>query len=138
MSKEEFMEYTKYLNKTLNIEIPKDKEVLAAWYEPFKNTHLIIAKNMAQLYLQRESGIFKLAKLLEYKSAAMKGKNHYEQPGHKCDICDGTGFVEFEVQPENYPMPIFMCRRCICPVGNSLPKYVRQTSEAELNLLKEG
>lgn len=133
MDKKEFMEYTKYLNKTLNVEIPTDKEVLSAWYEPFRNIHLLIAKRMAQLYLQNETGYFKLAKLLEYKSVAMQGRTYNEDnTSKKCHFCGGTGFIQIEREIDMYKQPIEFCARCICVIGNSLPGYIRQVTPNEL------
>lgn len=133
MDKNEFMRYTEYLEKTLKIDIPTDKEVLAAWYEPFKNTHMIIAKKMAHLYLQKETGNFKLAKLLDYKSAAMEGRTYNDTQINKgCPLCGSTGYVQILKEEPKYKEPVEFCSRCICSVGNSLPKYIRQATREEL------
>lgn len=132
MTKNEFMEYLKYLEKTIGIQAPTDKEVLAAWYEPFQNIHIEIAKKMAKLYLQKEQGYFKLSKLLEYKSAAMAGVTYPEEQKKSCPACFGTGYVQIETTTPNYPTPYISCRRCLCNMGNKLPNYIKQVTEEEL------
>jgi hypothetical protein len=132
MTKKEFMEYLGFLGKTLSIDVPKDKEVIAIWYKSFENTHLAIAKNMAELYLQNESGYFKLAKLLEYKSRAMASKMFLEEAGTRCDLCDDTGFLVFREKRPDYPIEIDICRRCVCHKGDKLPNNIRQMTGPEL------
>lgn len=134
VTKVEFMEYLQYINKALKADIPTEPEIIAAWYKPFENVHMIIAKRMANLYLQNESGYFKLAKLLEYKSRALASNTYKVQNNVQCDLCDDTGFLTFEEQRPGYPMLTQICRRCICQKGDRLPNYIRQMTGAELEL----
>lgn len=125
----EFMDYLEYLKKLFNIKTP-EKEVLPAWYKPFENTHLIIAKKMADMYLQEEQGKFKLAKLLEYKTRAMAGKTYFGDKGKECEYCGNTGYIQVEMPyRDTYTIT---CKRCVCPVGASIPGYVKRVTADEL------
>ena len=137
MTKNEFTEYIKYLHKTLRVDPPTDKEELEAWYEPFKATHMIIAKKMAQLYLANESGYFKLAKLLEYKSRAMAGSTYNEPQHQECPYCGNTGWIGRYEQVEKYPIPTMIFKRCCCHTGSREPKSVPQYQEFELKNMKQ-
>lgn len=137
MTKNEFMEYVEYLGKTFNFTPPEDKEILATWYKPFQNTHKIIAKKMADLYFYDEKKNFNFARLLEYKSVAMKG-NTYQEKKENCIICDGIGLVQFEVNEIGRQGSYLLCRRCTCTVGESLSKSIRQITPADLkNVYKD-
>lgn len=129
MTKNEFMTYMDYLNKLFKFDMP-DKEVLPAWYKPFERTNLYIAQKMADMYFQEEQGRFKLSKLIEYKSKAMAGRIYKTEKEERCPICDNTGYVQVEV-PYRHTYTI-QCKRCICEIGESIPKYVRQVTEEEL------
>ncbi len=121
-----------YLKKLFDIKIP-EKDALPAWYKPFENTHMIIAKKMADMYLQDEQGKFKLAKLLEYKTRAMAGKTYFEDKGRECKFCGNTGYIQVEVPYRN--SYTITCKRCICPIGSSIPEYVRRVTADELKNL---
>jgi hypothetical protein len=131
MTKGEFMEYVTYLGKTFEIAPPTDKEVLQTWYKPFENIHLTIAKKMASLYLYHEPGKFKFAKLLEYKSEAMAGVTYSEEK-NECKICNGTGFVQVEIDDGIYTHPYTVFRRCLCKNGQKLNSKIRQIVQYEL------
>lgn len=132
MTKNEFMDYLKYLQKALKIDVPTDKDVVAAWYESFKNIHIIVAKKMANLYLQKESGFFKLPKLLEYKSLAMAGATYEEPPKELCKICGNTGFVWIRPRHEGkYGNDVF--KRCVCLDGGKIPGFVNQITQEDLD-----
>lgn len=118
-----------YLKKLFDIKIP-EKETLPAWYKPFENTHIIIAKKMADMYLQDEQGKFKLAKLLEYKSRAMAGKTYFENKEKECEYCGNTGYIQVEIPCRN--AYTIVCKRCVCPVGTRIPEYVRRVTSEEL------
>ena len=128
MTKNEFMTYVSYLNKLFKFEMP-DKEVLPAWYKPFENTHLHIAKKMADMYFQDEQGRFKLSKLIEYKSRAMSGVT-FKEPINECTFCRNTGYIQVEIPYRNTYTTT--CKRCLCSSGESLPKYIRQITREEL------
>ena len=133
MTKNEFMEYTQYLGKILKISIPTDKDELAAWFEPFKNTHLEIGKKMAQLYLEKEQqGMFKLSKLLGYKSLAMAGKTYNEPVKSSCSVCGGIGLVEIKPKAQEGKYPYIKNKRCLCAAGGMLPGYINQVTREEL------
>lgn len=128
MTKNEFMSYMDYLNKLFKFEMP-DKDILPAWYKPFENTHLHIAKKMADMYFQEEQGKFKLSKLIEYKNRAMSGVT-YKESKKECLFCRNTGYVQVEIPyRDTYTTT---CRRCICEIGNSIPGYIRQITRDEL------
>ena len=128
MTKNEFITYLDYLNKLFKVEKP-DKTVMEAWYKPFEKVNLHIAKKMADMYFQQETGKFKLSKLIEYKSKAMAGCTYKVQEGI-CPLCKNTGYIQIEVPYKtSYTTK---CKRCICAIGNSLPKNIRQATEEEL------
>lgn len=133
INKSEFLEYLEYLKSLFEIKIPEDTEAINAWYKPFENTNLIIAKSMADMYLQNEQGRFKLAKLLEYKSRAMAGKTYFEDKERECEYCGNTGYIQVEIPyRDTYTIT---CKRCICPIGSSIPEYVRRVTADELRNL---
>ena len=79
MSKNEFMEYIRFLKELFpRANIPTSKEGLNVWYKAFENTHINVAKEMTQMYLQEEQNGFNYARLLAYKSRAMANKNSTE------------------------------------------------------------
>ena len=126
MNKNEFMEYLKYLRQlfpTSTIIPTNDKEVIATWYEGFKNTHLHIAKLMAQMYLQEEQKNFNYARLLSFKSKAMAGRTYKDNniAKVKCDICDSLGVVQIDTIKSNKVYQTFY--RCICNNGNQYSRY---------------
>ena len=129
MTKNEFIEYAGYLGKLFGFEAPTDKDVLGAWYKPFERVHIDIAREMAQLYLKQETGRFKLAKLLEYKDIALRGKVYKETTGN-CKLCKNIGFVILEKR-DNGRIYEF-CNRCICKVGQSLNKNIKTVEETDL------
>lgn len=129
MTKQEFVEYAGYLGKLFGFEAPTDKDVLAAWYKSFERVHINIAKEMAQLYLKQETGRFKLAKLLEYKDVALRGKVHQEST-ENCKLCKNSGFVMLEKR-DNGRIYEF-CNRCICKIGQSLNSNIKTVEEADL------
>lgn len=129
MTKQEFIEYADYLGKLFGFEAPTDKDVLAAWYKPFEKVHIDIAREMAQLYLKQETGRFKLAKLLEYKDVALRGKV-YKESTENCKLCKNSGFVILE-RRDNGRVYEF-CNRCICKVGQSLNPNIKTVTEADL------
>ena len=131
MTKNEFMTYIDYLNKLFKFEMP-DKDILPAWYKPFENTNMYIAKKMADMYFQEEQGKFKLSKLIEYKSKAMNGRIFFEKKD-RCPLCDNTGYIQVEV-PYRHTYTI-KCKRCICEIGESLPNYIRQVTQEELKAI---
>ena len=126
------MDYMEYLKKLFDIKVP-EKDALPAWYKPFENTHMIIAKKMADMYLQDEQGKFKLAKLLEYKTRAMAGKTYAEDQEKKCKLCGNTGYIQVEVPYRN--SYTIICKRCVCPIGSNIPEYVRRITADELKKL---
>lgn len=132
MTKNEFMGYLDFLEKLLEIKAPTDKEILQSWYLSFEKTHIDIAKKMARLYLEKETGFFKLAKLLGYKKVAMAGKE-YKTTNSKCKYCGGTGWVQTVTTLKTYPSPFVSCKRCICSAGNSLSNRINQATQEELN-----
>ena len=113
MTKNEFVEYATYLGKLFNFEAPTDKDILAAWYKNFERVHIDIAREMAQLYLKQETGKFKIAKLLEYKESAMRGKV-YKENFENCKLCKNTGFVILEKEDKGRIYEF--CNRCICVI----------------------
>ena len=129
MTKNEFIEYSVYLGKLFGFDAPTDADVLVAWYKPFEKVHIDIAREMAQLYLKHETGRFKLAKLLEYKEQAMRGKTYKENQGN-CKLCRNTGFVILE-RRDNGRIYEF-CNRCICKIGQCLNKNIKTVEEADL------
>lgn len=129
MTKNEFIEYVSYLGKLFSFEAPGDKDILAAWYKPFERVHIDIAREMAQLYLKQETGRFKLAKLLEYKDVALRGKVYVEST-ENCKLCKNTGFVILEKR-DNGRIYEF-CNRCICKIGQSLNSQIKTVEEADL------
>lgn len=129
MTKNEFIEYVSYLGKLFSFEPTADKEVLAAWYKPFERVHIDIAREMAQLYLKQETGRFKLAKLLEFKDVALRGKV-YKESTENCKLCKNTGFVMLEKR-DNGRIYEF-CNRCICKIGQSLNSNIKTVTEADL------
>ena len=126
MSKNEFMNYLEYLSKLFEFNAPTDKEILATWYNNFKNTNMLIAKDMAQRYFKEETGRFKLSKLLNYKSAAMAGKTEYAAK-EKCPICFNTGFVQVEKKIKG--RVYIMCMRCTCDNGQRLQSNIHEISK---------
>lgn len=130
MTKNEFMDYVKYLSELFDFKAPTNKEVLATWYSGFKNTHINIAKDMAQRYFKEETGRFKIAKLLEYKSAAMAGKTDYRVVD-KCPICFNTGLVQVEKKIEGRLYE--MCMRCTCANGQLLSENIRMVDKLLLD-----
>jgi hypothetical protein len=131
MTKNEFLDYVRHLDKLFNTNNADDKDILATWYKSFENTHLNTAKEMAQMYLQEEQGRFKLAKLLQYKSKALAGKTYFEgAKDQKCILCNDTGFIQVEIPYRtNYTT---ICRRCICKAGQALNKSIRQVTSDEI------
>ena len=130
MTKNEFIEYSVYLGKLFGFDAPTDKDVLAAWYNSFEKVHIDIAREMAQLYLKHETGRFKLAKLLEYKEQAMRGKSYSEKIEGYCKLCGNSGFVMLEKR-DNSKIYV-MANRCICKVGQALNKGIKTVEEKEL------
>ena len=129
MTKNEFIQYLVFLSKLFNTEMPTDKEIQATWYKSFEFTHENIAKEMAQRYFKEETGRFKFAKLLEYKSAAMAGKT-FKEPSGDCRMCKNTGYVVIE---QKHGSRVYeMCNRCTCRHGEALPKYIKQISQFDL------
>lgn len=133
MTKNEFMDYLGYLNRTLGVKTPEDKESIGAWYESFINVPLAIGKEIAKEYLKHESGYFSLAKLLSYKEPVMRKKTIPEANNKfsACPLCGGTGFVQF-ADDMNYSL----CRRCTCQAGSQLPNYIKQVTQNDINNLK--
>lgn len=129
MTKNEFIEYAAYLGKLFNFEAPTDKDILAAWYKNFERVHIDIAREMAQLYLKQETGKFKIAKLLEYKESAMRGKV-YKENFENCKLCKNTGFVILEKEDKGRIYEF--SNRCICVIGQSLNKNIKTLEEADL------
>ncbi len=130
MDKREFMDYLGYLSKLFGFDAPTDKEILATWYSNFKNTNIIIAKDMAQRYFKEETGRFKIAKLLEYKSAAMAGKTDYKIVD-KCPLCFNTGFVQVEKKIKG--RIYVMCMRCTCSNGQMLQEEINTVDKLLLD-----
>lgn len=132
MNKYEFKDYVSYLERLFNTKINQDKDVLATYYKSFENINIITAKEMAEKYLTNETGYFKWAKLLEYKSMCLKGKTWYEEADKsKCMLCNGTGYVFVE---EYRGTRVYeMGKRCTCKAGEELPKYIRQFDTEILN-----
>lgn len=130
MTKNEFIEYAGYLGKLFGFDAPTDKDVLGAWYKPFEKVHIDIAREMAQLYLKQETGRFKLAKLLEYKEQAMRGKTYSEKIEGYCKICRNVGYVMLEKR-DNGKIYV-MANRCICKLGQDLNKSIKTVEEKEL------
>lgn len=130
MEKKEFIDYMKYINKVFstNIDI-SDKELMATYYKPFEKIHINIAKEMAEKYMQAETGRFKLAKLLEYKSACLKGKTWSDDINtNDCKLCAGTGFVIVE---EAFNGRVYeRWKKCNCKQGDLLPGYIRKFDES--------
>lgn len=134
MVKADFMEYLKYLEKTIDAKIPTDKETIQAWYEPFHFLHLDIAKKMARIYLQKESGYFKLSKLLEYKSLALAGVTFPEPKAGGCPTCDGIGFVQIQLPLKTAgAYPYITCRRCYCSTGRKMPEYIKMVTQEQIS-----
>lgn len=137
MDKKEFMEYLNYINKTIDVKPPADKETLQAWYEPYKNIPLNLAKEMAKEYLKHETGFFKYAKLLSYKDRVYREKAYKEEQENKisqnpmCPLCGDTGFVQ--IDDEGY----IMCRKCVCRASSGIPSFVRQITEMDIDKLKK-
>ena len=95
----------------------------------FEKVHMEVAKEMAQLYLKQETGRFKLAKLLEYKELALKGRV-YKENYENCKICENTGFVILEKRVEERIYEF--CCKCICRKGQELNKNIKTVEESEL------
>lgn len=135
MLKNEFMEYLNYLNKTIDVKPPSDKETLQAWYEPYKNIPLNLAKEMAKEYLKHETGFFKYAKLLSYKDKVFREKAYRKEQeinqSPSCPLCGDTGFVQ--IDDEGY----IMCRKCVCKASSGIPSFVRQITESDIDRLKK-
>ncbi|NFP92384.1 hypothetical protein [Clostridium sporogenes] len=135
MLKNEFMEYLKYLNKTIDVKPPSDKETLQAWYEPYKNIPINLAKEMAKEYLKHETGFFKYAKLLSYKDKVFREKAYRKEEkinqNPSCPLCGDTGFVQIDI--EGY----IMCRKCMCKASDGIPSFVRQITENDIDKLKK-
>ena len=129
MTKNEFVEYAAYLGKLFNFEAPADKEVLAAWYRNFERVHIDIAREMAQLYLKQETGRFKIAKLLEYKEMAMRGKT-YKENYDNCKLCKNAGYLELEIRDKGRLYEF--AYRCICKKGKELYSGFPLVREADL------
>jgi hypothetical protein len=131
MTKNEFFDYVKYLDKLFNTNNSDDKEVLATWYKSFENTHLVTAKEMAQMYLEDEQGRFKLAKLLQYKSKALAGKTYFGADEKKdvCKFCGNTGYIQIEIPyRKTYTTT---CKRCFCKIGQGLNQNIKQATLEE-------
>ncbi len=129
MTKNEFMEYVDYLGRLFGFTPTKDRDILLAWYKPFEKVHIDIAREMAQLYVKEETGRFKLAKLLEYKEVALRGKV-YKENIKNCKLCKNVGFVILEKR-ENGRIYEF-CNRCICNIGQSLNSNIKTVTEVDL------
>lgn len=133
MLKNEFMEYLKYLNKTIDVKPPSDKETLLAWYEPYKNIPLNLAKEMAKEYLKHETGFFKYAKLLSYKDKVFREKAYRKEQEINqnpiCPLCGDTGYVQ--IDDEGY----IMCRKCMCKASDGIPNFVKQINEIDIDKL---
>ena len=130
MEKKEFVDYIKYINKVFDTNIDvSDKELMSTYYKPFEKIHMNVAKDMAQKYMQTETGKFKLAKLLEFKSACLKGKTWIDNSNNKnCKLCAGTGFVIVE---EDHNGKIYeMWKKCNCKQGDLLPNYINKIDES--------
>lgn len=140
MNKMEFMVYLKFLSATMNVKAPEGKDAIQAWYEPFENIHFDIAKKMAKMYLKKETGYFKLAKLLEYKNPALKSCTYpeYEEvSSKKCDICRDTGFVWIKPKAKKDEIAYDIFRKCYCSKGAKLQKYVRMITNEDLRNMKQ-
>lgn len=135
MTQGEFIDYLKFIEKTIDAKVPTDKESLDAWYKTFENTNVIIAKKMATMYLQKETGYFKLSKLLEYKSAAMAGATYRDTPVTSCPACKGTGYIIVRPKHREDEYPYEKCRRCCCSAGSKLPNYIVQVTPEELRVM---
>ncbi|EJO5348380.1 hypothetical protein NRP93_002504 [Clostridium botulinum] len=135
MTKNEFMEYLNYINKIIDVKAPADKETLQAWYEPYKNISLSLAKEMAKEYLKHETGFFKYAKLLNYKDKVFREKTYRKEQGinqrSSCLLCGDTGFVQIDI--EGY----IMCRKCVCKASSGIPSFVRYISKNDIDRLKK-
>lgn len=132
MNKKEFLSYVDYIEKVFNTKINRDTDVLATYYKSFENINPIIAKEMAEKYLVTETGYFKWAKLLEYKTVCLKGKEwHEEAINSKCILCNNTGYV-FVEEKRNGRIYEF-AQRCTCSIGNSMWSKVKQIDKNILN-----
>lgn len=140
MNKHEFMVYLKYLESTLNVKVPTEKNAIQAWYEPFEHIHFEIATKMAKMYLRKETGNFKISKLLEYKSAAIAGATYPELEDvtrQKCDVCCDTGFVWIRPKDKKNGIEYDIFRKCTCSKGAVLPKYVRLITNEDLSNMRQ-
>ena len=137
MTKNEFIDYLSYLKGLFpRVSVPTNKEIIAVWYKPFINTHLIIAKSMAEMYFQDEQNSFNYAKLLQYKSKAMADKTYYDKPKEQeCPWCGNTGYIQFRGYNPKIKADIDTYKRCICNVGNSIRADITQVTQEELRLI---
>ena len=131
MNKNEFMDYLKFVKDLFpRANVPVNKEIIGVWYKPFVNTHLQVAKEMAQMYFQDEENSFNFARLLQYKSKAMAGKTYFEESvkvNRSCPYCDGLGFVEIEERVKNrFYQHIY---KCVCKGGERYPAYPKLNLE---------
>lgn len=79
MNKTEFLEYLKFLKKLFpSADIPKDKEIIGIWYEPFKKISYETAKKMATDYFKAETGNFNYARLLKCKPEPRSNAQAYQ------------------------------------------------------------
>ena len=139
MTKNEFMDYITFLKKLFpRANMPTDKDALAVWYKAFSNTHINIAKDMAQMYFKEEQGSFNYARLLQYKSRAMAGKAYIEKPVTKtnCKVCKGEGVVIVERLFDDRPYQY--AYKCVCRSGELYPSFPPIRKELIENNYLEG
>lgn len=136
MSKNEFMEYIRFLKELFpRANIPTSKEGLNVWYKAFENTHINVAKEMTQMYLQEEQNGFNYARLLAYKSRAMANKNSTFESDDKreqCMMCNSTGAVQVEVNKNGHIYLRFY--KCKCENGSKFPDTFKLITD---DLLKD-
>lgn len=131
MNKNEFMEYVSFLKELFpRVNIPKSKDGLTAWYKAFENTHINVAKEMAQIYLQEEQNGFNYARLLAYKSRVIANRGSLSESQDKkyeCMICNSTGVVQVEVDVKGHTYLRFY--RCNCENGTNISDKFKLVTE---------
>lgn len=125
MTKNEFMEYLKFLKQIFpRASYPYSDKAIETWYKPFANTHIKIAETMAQMYFKDEQNAFNYARLLQYKTKAMAGKVYYDNTAKSdksCPYCDGNGFVQIEERIKNrFYQHTY---QCVCSNGMKYPSF---------------
>ena len=140
MTKEEFVRYVDYLKMIFNQDIPTDKVFINTWYKPFSKINKKIAQDMAEAYVKEETGRFKFAKLLDYKSLAMANKTYIEPKTYcDCKVCNGLGLVFVEKYWFNKATNKLTNRiyettyRCTCSKGDTQARIIKQISPSDLD-----